>query len=176
MLPKAMPPRMSRKPEVAITLTCCPRCGWPNDEAVAAPAAVQPVTAPTVTAAPKRPPGRPRKTPAGPMTARDYGLTASQWNAIDTDTPATSWYKRDVCERQGHTHGEDGLMKCMLLNLANATAEQQRNPSSTKNQDSYRREVCEKEGHMHPADDDLTCALLRIAALRSDEAKGKGAR
>lgn len=31
---------------------------------------------------------------------------------------ALDWYRREICEREAHTHGEPGELHCLLLRLA----------------------------------------------------------
>lgn len=32
--------------------------------------------------------------------------------------PALDWYRREVCLREGHTHGDVGELDCLLMRLA----------------------------------------------------------
>ena len=35
---------------------------------------------------------------------------------------ALDWYRKEVCEREGHTHGDAGELDCILMRLAQARA------------------------------------------------------
>ena len=37
---------------------------------------------------------------------------------------ALNWYRREVCQREGHTHGEAGELDCILLRIAQGRAAQ----------------------------------------------------
>ncbi|MFA5861590.1 MAG: hypothetical protein WDA16_07835 [Candidatus Thermoplasmatota archaeon] len=156
------------KHNVAITLHACPRCGWPNEHEApkTSPPPEPPAPAP-------RPRGRPRKAQAGPLAARDFGMSHEEWTSVATDAPATDWYRREICQLEGHTHGPEGELKCILLRLAKTTAEDEGKPKTTQNRDWYRREVCEKEGHTHGEEGELDCAMMRVALLRQRQAKPK---
>lgn len=41
------------------------------------------------------------------------------------------WYRRLVCEAEGHTHGEEGELDCILMRLAQVRAEKNVAPSLT---------------------------------------------
>lgn len=40
------------------------------------------------------------------------------------------WYRRLVCEAEGHTHGEEGELDCILTRLAQVRAETSTAPTS----------------------------------------------
>lgn len=44
---------------------------------------------------------------------------------------ALEWYRREICQREGHTHGEAGELDCILQRLAEIRARQLREGQSS---------------------------------------------
>lgn len=42
------------------------------------------------------------------------------------------WYRRLVCQAEGHTHGEEGELDCILMKLAQVRAEENAAKHATK--------------------------------------------
>lgn len=121
-----------------------------------------------------KPRGRPPKPRTDGFGPRDFGLTTSQWSELHSDRLASDWYRREICERQRHTHGEKGELECVLLNLAEAT--RTHDPKAPRPAlDWYRREICAAEGHTHGEAGELDCLLMRLADLRTREKRAVGA-
>lgn len=45
---------------------------------------------------------------------------------------ALEWYRREICQREGHTHDEAGELECILLRLAQVRAAESRAASGLR--------------------------------------------
>ncbi len=44
------------------------------------------------------------------------------------------WYRREICKREGHTHGDAGELDCILIRLAEIRARQRESGSEPANE------------------------------------------
>lgn len=85
----------------------------PNDETAAPP----PPEVPLPAATPAVKPRRKRPTPEGPPM-RAAGTRTRPPRPVEED--AGDWYRREVCQRFGHTHGAQGELECAVETLTRA--------------------------------------------------------
>ena len=84
----------------------------PNDDSPTPPPEV-----PSAPVTPALKPRRKRPTPEGPPM-RAAGTRNRPPRPAEED--AGEWYRREVCQRFGHTHGTEGELECAVETLARA--------------------------------------------------------
>lgn len=156
-----MPP----KPNVTITLSCCPRCGWPDDEAEAplvapatkAPLAAAPLVAPKTEA--------PLKEPKIDMMvgrrwmASDFGMSEAEFKKHFTPTLLADSLRYLFCERLEHKHATaEEEAKCIMGQIEADSRKPPRDPDAPSTFDD-----CVMLKHTHGPDGKLVCALLQAS-------------
>lgn len=164
---------MPVKPEVTITLSCCPRCGWPNDEEAAPTAPAKGMAnasraAPAAASAPAKeraldPDAFKRAIQHG-WGPRSFGVTQEQWRTHWTKDILERWHWRYMCQRQGHAHDEAGTLDCMEQSCAN---QPKRKPGRPKDplKDLFARWqeiLCYPDQHTHGDEGLLDCVMLQM--------------
>lgn len=166
---------MPVKPEVTITLSCCPRCGWPNDEDAAPTASakanaprVEARAAPAAVSAPQKeraldPDAFKRAIQHG-WGPRSFGVTQEQWRTHWTKDILERWHSRYMCQRQDHTHDEAGTLDCMEESFA---TQPKRKPGRPKDplKDLFARWqelLCYPDQHTHGDYGLLDCVMLQM--------------
>jgi hypothetical protein len=153
------------KPEVTITLSCCPRCGWPNDETERSP--VAPATKAPLAQAPAIPSklDAPGKEPKIDMMvgrrwmASDFGMTEAEFKKHFTPTLLADALRYLFCERLEHKHATaEEEAKCIMDQIAAENAKPARDPGAPSMLDD-----CVMLKHTHGPDGKLVCALLQAS-------------
>lgn len=147
---------MPVKPQVSITLSCCPRCGWPDDETEATSLATTP--SPRVKAEPP-----PRKDKIDWMVGRawmasDFGISEAEFKKHFRPTLIRDGMLYLHCERLGHKHETPEQESKCILDWIEAERAKPATEGAVQALDD-----CVALKHAHGSEGKLICLMLKAS-------------